>query len=190
MDGSEGVGPVRELPIGLPGGGLPVASPGGAASSSRASSATSGGDRESSGREIRPMAEPERTTGGRASGTAARHRGEDPEFARWARGYGVIRHSARTQARVSSMARYLATQGERGDDVALYDLLHALDRVASAGLWLVVHETYARNVYLDGRPLEPGDFKPRPEGHTGGSLNMVPAYAGYLGANALTGITR
>jgi hypothetical protein len=43
MDGSEGVGPVREIPIGLHGGGLPVASPGGAPSGSRASSATSGG---------------------------------------------------------------------------------------------------------------------------------------------------
>ncbi|HWV58499.1 MAG TPA: hypothetical protein VNZ57_13680, partial [Longimicrobiales bacterium] len=34
------------------------------------------------------------------------------------------------------------------------------------------------------------DFKPRPEGHTGGALNMVPAYVGYLAANALTGQTR
>lgn len=57
-------------------------------------------------------------------------------------------------------------------------------------MWLVVHATYARSVHLDGRPLARGDFKPRPEGHTGGSLNMVPAYAGYLALNALTGITR
>lgn len=60
----------------------------------------------------------------------------------------------------------------------------ALDRLASAGLWLVVHQTYARNVYLDGRPLDTEDFKIRPEGHTGGALNMVPAYAGYLGTTS------
>lgn len=71
-----------------------------------------------------------------------------------------------------------------------WDLLYALDRLASAGLWLVVHQTYARQVYLDGRPLETEDFKVRSEGHTGGSLNMVPAYAGYLAANALSGQTR
>ena len=41
-----------------------------------------------------------------------------------------------------------------------------------------------------GPPLRREDFKPRPEGHTGGSLNMVPAYAGYLAVNALTGVTR
>jgi phosphoketolase len=34
------------------------------------------------------------------------------------------------------------------------------------------------------------DFKPHPEGHTGGSLNMVPAYTGYMAVNALTGLTR
>ena len=48
-------------------------------------------------------------------------------------------------------------------------------------MWLVVHEVYARNVYLDGRDLQAEDFKADPEGHTGGSLNMVPAYVGYLG---------
>lgn len=109
-------------------------------------------------------------------------------FARWASGYGVIRHTPRTQARVREMAAQLA--GHKGDAVDVWDLLHALDRVTSAAMWLVVHETYARTVYLDGRPLRREDFKPRPEGHTGGSLNMVPAYAGYLGVNALTGVTR
>ena len=43
---------------------------------------------------------------------------------------------------------------------------------------------------LDGRPLGADDFKPHPEGHTGGALNMVPAYAGYLAVNALTDFTR
>jgi phosphoketolase len=57
-------------------------------------------------------------------------------------------------------------------------------------MWLVVHETYARNVYLDGRPLEREDYKPKPGGHTAGALNMGPAYAGYLAANVVSGFTR
>jgi phosphoketolase len=111
-------------------------------------------------------------------------------FARWASGYGVIRHSAATRTRVRDLVARLSSEGRGGDGGDPWDLLHALDRVASAALWLVVHETYARTVYLDGRRLETPDFKPRPEGHTGGALNMVPAYAAYLAANALTGTTR
>ncbi|MGH7872322.1 MAG: xylulose 5-phosphate 3-epimerase, partial [Candidatus Binatia bacterium] len=120
---------------------------------------------------------------------AAQSRVGDPDFARWAKGYGAIRHTDVTQMRVREMESRLRQQ-TRGDGVPFYELLHALDRVTSAAMWLVVHETYARNVYLDGRPLSEEDFKPRPEGHTGGALNMVPAYAGYLAINALTGITR
>lgn len=126
----------------------------------------------------------------RAAERAARSHPRDEAFARWAEGYGVIRHTALTRTRIHDLVARLAGEERRGDGVAPYDLLRALDRVASAGMWLVVHQTYARTVYLDGRPLATEDFKPRPEGHTGGSLNMVPAYAGYLGANALTGITR
>lgn len=121
---------------------------------------------------------------------AAQHRNDDPLFARWAEGYGVIRHSDTTQVRIHELAASLGDHGSNGDGVAFYDLLIALDRLASAGLWLVVHQTYARNVYLGGRLLATEDFKPRPEGHTGGSLNMVPAYAGYLTANVMTGKTR
>jgi len=120
----------------------------------------------------------------------ARLRIEDPAFAHWAAGYGVIRHSSVTQARIVELESRLASQDNRGDGVPFYELLHALDRVTSAAMWLVVHETYARNVYLDGRALAADDFKPRPEGHTGGALNMVPAYAGYLGIDALTGTAR
>ncbi|GIW54658.1 MAG: hypothetical protein KatS3mg082_1062 [Nitrospiraceae bacterium] len=121
---------------------------------------------------------------------AAELRAADPLLARWAEGYGVIRHSNETQVRIHELAASVAGTGSHGDGIALYDLLMALDRLASAGLWLVVHQTYARNVYLDGRPLATDDFKHRPEGHTGGSLNMVPAYAGYLAANAWSGHTR
>ena len=121
---------------------------------------------------------------------AAHHRREDPVFARWAEGYGVIQHSDETQVQIYELTRSLSDRGIAGDTVAFYDLLMGLDRLASAGLWLVVHQTYAHNVYLDGRALDTDDFKVRPEGHTGGSLNMVPAYAGYLGANVVTGWTR
>jgi len=121
---------------------------------------------------------------------AAQYRHDDPQFACWAQGYGVIRHTDETQARIHDLATRLADQGRQGDGVAFYELLASLDRLTSAGLWLVVHQTYARNVYLDGRPLDVEDFKVQPDGHTGGSLNMVPAYAAYLAANVLTGHTR
>lgn len=111
----------------------------------------------------------------------------DPAASAWARGYGVLRHQAPTRARIAEMVGQIAGEG---DGVPPYALLSALDRLTSAAMWLVVHQTYARNVYLDGRPLDADDFKARPEGHTGGALNMVPAYAGYLAANALTGVTR
>lgn len=121
---------------------------------------------------------------------AAHYRREDPVFARWAQGYGVIQHSDETQVHVYELAQSWSDRGMAGDTVAFYDLLIGLDLLASTGLWLVVHQTYARNVYLDGRALDTEDFKVRPEGHTGGSLNMVPAYAGYLAANVVTGCTR
>lgn len=121
---------------------------------------------------------------------AAACRAADEFFARWADGYGVIQHSALTQVRIHQLEQRLVETGQRGDGVAFHDLLHALDRITNAAMWLVVHQTYARNVYLDGRALTTEDFKPRPEGHTGGALNMVPAYAGYLAANAMDGFTR
>lgn len=121
---------------------------------------------------------------------AAGYRKDDPDFARWAEGHGVIRHSDETQVCIYQLVQSLTTRGATGDAVGPYDLLFALDRLTSAALWLVVHQTYARHVYLDGRPLDTEDFKVRPDGHTGGALNMVPAYAGYLAANAVTGCTR
>lgn len=105
----------------------------------------------------------------------------------WQRGRGVIRHGAATRRRIADLQH---AAPPRGDGASLLELLPALDRICSAAMWLVVHETYARNVYLDGRPLRQDDFKPKPEGHTGGALNMVPAYAGYLAANVYSGLTR
>lgn len=124
-----------------------------------------------------------------------RHRAElyrqsSRSFARWAAGYGVIRHSDQTQVRIYKMAHHLVLKGAAQNMDEVLDYLHAADRIASAGLWLTVHMTYASNVYLDGRDLGIDDFKEDPEGHTGSALNMVLAYVGYLAANAITGLTR
>jgi phosphoketolase len=119
-----------------------------------------------------------------------------PAAERWAVGYEEISHNLETQARIFLLAEQITSDGSASDDGvgisrdAFFDLLSALDRVASAAMWLVVHEVYACNVYMDGRGLAPEDFKQKPEGHTGGSLNMVPAYAGYLAANAIARRTR
>ncbi|QKT04674.1 xylulose 5-phosphate 3-epimerase [Ectothiorhodospiraceae bacterium 2226] len=112
---------------------------------------------------------------------------QEQRFQSWAAGRGAVRHSDETQAWVKRTLERLAP-GPGGADPM--DLLIAADMLTNAAMWLVVHETYARRVYLDGRPLEPQDFKPDPQGHTGGSLNMVPAYVGYMLANALSGQTR
>lgn len=113
-----------------------------------------------------------------------------PAYRRWAQGHGVVTHQARTHERVLALAARLVEEGRAPDANFVFDVLAAADRVACAAMWLVVHMTYARKVRLDGAPLQAEDFKPSPQGHTGGSLNMVPAYVGYLAANALTGQTR
>ncbi|MBD8524406.1 xylulose 5-phosphate 3-epimerase [Pseudomarimonas arenosa] len=118
---------------------------------------------------------------------AAAWRSGDPLFARWAAGYGVIRHDPLTQQRIGSLLETRVAPEQRS---YWLERLIAADRLASAGLWLVAHMTYARRVRRDGTPLPAEAFKPTPEGHTGGSLNMVPAYVGYLLANALSGDTR
>jgi len=126
----------------------------------------------------------------RVEALAARYRSEDPVFAEWAAGYGVIQHDDLTQTRMHDMIAALVAAGSLPDVATGYCRLVAADRVASAGLWLVVHMTYTQRVCMDGAPLLAADFKPNPEGHTGGSLNMVLAYAAYLALNALDGHTR
>lgn len=121
---------------------------------------------------------------------AARLRSNSRSFSRWASGYGVISHTAVTQLRIHALAQRLAEDNVVPDEATVFNVLCAADRLASGAMWLVVHMTYASNVYPDGRPLNGEDFKADPEGHTGGSLNMVPAYVGYLAANTLSGITR
>jgi phosphoketolase len=121
---------------------------------------------------------------------ASLFRAGDLSFARWAAGYGPIVHNDLTQIRVHELAGLLVAAGKAPDAAAMYEQLWAADRLAAAAMWLTVHMTYARNVHRDGREMAPDDFKEAPEGHTGGSLNMVPAYVGYLAANALSGMTR
>jgi phosphoketolase len=117
-------------------------------------------------------------------------RDSDANFARWARGYGPIVHNDQTQLRVHDLAQVLVAGGKAADTASVYRTLWAADRLAAAGMWLTVHMTYADKVHPDGREMVSEDFKEAPEGHTGGSLNIVPAYVGYLAANALTGLTR
>lgn len=118
------------------------------------------------------------------------HAEMQPEFARWRAGYGPFVHAPETQAAVFRLAHQLVQAELQPELGSVYRLLQAIDRLGSAGLWLVVHMTYASRARLDGSALAAEDFKHAPEGHTGGSLNMVPAYAGYLALNALTGSTR
>ncbi|PSF05155.1 xylulose 5-phosphate 3-epimerase [Marinobacter fuscus] len=111
-------------------------------------------------------------------------------FECWQKGYGVIRHTPQTITRVEALASALVCAGHQPDTDSVYRKLIALDRLTSAGLWLVVHMTYCHRVDVGGAPLKAQDFKPAPEGHTGGALNMVTAYAAYLALNNLTGKTR
>jgi len=115
---------------------------------------------------------------------------DEAHFRRWARGCGTIVHNARTRRDVRRLLQRLAARGEPSDGASPLDLLCAADRVSSTAMWLVAHMSYARRVRLDGEGLAQADFKSDPQGHSGGSLNMVPGYVGYMLANALTGITR
>ncbi len=111
-------------------------------------------------------------------------------YTQWLNGYGMIRHTKETIERVSALVKKLQDQNIRGDGEDPYAVLAAADRIANAAMWLVVLSSYVNKVHLDGRDFEKEDFKKAPEGHVGGSLNMVPAYVGYMAANALSGFTR
>lgn len=119
---------------------------------------------------------------------AQQAREQDPLFATWAEGQGVIVHQPLTQVRIAHLLTSLEAKG--ADRKVLLERLMAADQLANAALWLVVHATYAQQVKVEGTPLDATDFKADPQGHTGGSLNMVPAYVGYLLANLFSGQTR
>lgn len=108
----------------------------------------------------------------------------------WREGYGVLRRAPETVDRVADLAERLVKRGRWPDAEAVYRVLAAADRLTCAAMWTIVHMTYARRVDLSGAPLPREAFKPDPQGHTGGSLNMAPAFVGYLAANVLSGATR
>lgn len=114
----------------------------------------------------------------------------DNNFSEWAKGHGVIHHSEETQQRIKVLAEQLLQQNIIHNLDDFYKSLIALDIITNQAMWLVAHMTYSKHVYLDGRALTADDFKQDPQGHTGGSLNMVPAFAGYLAANTLTHVHR
>lgn len=111
----------------------------------------------------------------------------DSGFSAWAKGHGVIRHNQETQQRIKVLADSLLAENKVKNLEQFYQCLQALDVITNQSMWLVAHMTYSKYVHLDGRALSGENFKQDPQGHTGGSLNMVPAFAGFLGANALTG---
>ena len=122
--------------------------------------------------------------------TADPTRAHDAARARWLAGHGPIAHRADTVERVHALVARLVADGRMADEATAYALLAAADRLTCTAMNVVAHMTYARRIDLSGAPLAADDFKPTPEGHTGGALNMVQAYVGYLLANALSGHTR
>ena len=113
-----------------------------------------------------------------------------PAHQRWMQGYGVIQHTPATCERIEALASALVAARQAPHEDAVYATLIAADRLASATMWVVAHMTYAQRVDLSGAPLPEEAFKATPEGHTGGALNVAPAYVGYLTANLLTAQTR
>ncbi|MBK7249901.1 MAG: xylulose 5-phosphate 3-epimerase [Gammaproteobacteria bacterium] len=109
---------------------------------------------------------------------------------RWLAGHGPIVHRSETVERIDALITRLQHENRIARTETAYALLAAGDRLSCVGMNVVVHMTYAYRFDPSGRPLAAEDFKPVPEGHTGGSLNMVPAFVGYLLANALTATTR
>src|SRR5690606_40175630 len=104
---------------------------------------------------------------------AGLYRASHPSFVEWAKGYGPIRHSDQILVRVYKLAQLLVERGAVSSADEVYERLRAADRRASAGMWLVVHMTYAQRVYTDGRQMQAEDFKPVPEGHTGDRKSVV-----------------
>src|SRR5690625_906692 len=108
----------------------------------------------------------------------------------WREGYGPIKHTEETTQRVTQLVNTLVEQGTVNSPETAWRLFAAADRLSCVAMNVVAHMTYARRFNLSGKALEADDFKTTPEGHTGGSLNMVPAFVGYLLANSLTADTR
>ncbi|HIE5094119.1 TPA: xylulose 5-phosphate 3-epimerase [Stenotrophomonas maltophilia] len=108
----------------------------------------------------------------------------------WLAGHGPIKRRHDTIEHIDAAVADLLEAGSIASVEDAYVLLAASDRLTCAAMNVVAHMTYANRIDLSGAPLMEHDFKAVPEGHTGGSLNMVPAFVGYLLANALAGSTR
>lgn len=111
------------------------------------------------------------------------------DFQTWAQGTGGIQHHQTSRQRIGELIESLQASGvcEREQSLAL---LKAADLVCSQGLWLSAQMGLVKNAYLDGRELQAEDFRSTPDACYVSAMNMVPAYVGYLLANALTGKTR
>src|SRR5690625_6206220 len=118
------------------------------------------------------------------------HAAEVPAFALWRAGNDPIQDHSDTQALVMAMAADLVARELQPDVATVYDLLHDLDRLTAAAMWVVVHMTYAQRVRIDGQPLQAEDFKEEPEGHAGGSLTKAPGYGDDVAWSARDGDTR
>lgn len=112
-----------------------------------------------------------------------------PERVRWCLGYGPIQHRQNTIDAADALIEQCVAAGRFSADQA-WSMLAAADRLSCAAMNVVAHMSYAQRIDLSGASLQAQDFKLTPEGHTGGSLNMVIAFVGYLLANALSGHTR
>ncbi|MFC1659757.1 xylulose 5-phosphate 3-epimerase, partial [Pseudomonadota bacterium] len=108
----------------------------------------------------------------------------------WSAGYGVIKHNKETQKRIADMAKYLVKNKTVKSENEIYEKLICADRIASSAMWIVVHQTYAKKIYWDNRHMKKSDFKSDPQGHTGGALNVVPGYIGYMTINSIMNTTR
>ncbi len=108
----------------------------------------------------------------------------------WRKGYGVIKHNPTTIARVDQLLAKKTILRGVTDVSQAHALIAAADRLANAAMWLTAHMTYTARVDLSGADLPVEAFKPNPEGHTGGSLNVAVGFVGYVLANALSGHTR
>lgn len=111
------------------------------------------------------------------------------EFNIWKQGYGVIKHSKQTINRVNELITSLDSNGSCDKNEAV-ELFRSADLLCNMAMRLTVQMSYVNKIDLAGSDHVIEDFKENPQGHLGGSLNMVPAYIGYMLANALTNNTR
>ena len=75
----------------------------------------------------------------------------------WSAGHGAIRHTPLPRRRVAGMVAALGERGESGHGPGVWEILHAADRVASAGMSAGTGQVYVvtsdNTVYAFGIPL-------------------------------------